>query len=146
MDVVGHAANAIGFAARVSDDCGKVRVQFRPGLIPQTRETILCAEDHVNDNETQGLRHAMGRAFSPCWVEDDIPLGRRPRLAWDRAFGAQVKRKVATPFVSPQLAGDFRIFPLALPRHKKAEIRFDTPRSVATLRARFLETERPILA
>ena len=59
MDVVRHTARAIGFASGVPRHRGKVSVEMWTHSALEERQPILGAENDVDDNESQGLRHGQ---------------------------------------------------------------------------------------
>ena len=90
MDVVRHTARAIGFASGVPRHRGKIGVEMWTQLFVKAWKTILRAEDDVDDDEAQGLRHGkavgessivarLNRAVGPSGLWGNF-LGRCPRL------------------------------------------------------------------
>ena len=99
MNVISHSSSAWAFATRIASDGGEVRVQRGANRCIKAGETILRAEDEVEQDVVERLRHGvnfperhreatMKRAFGAriVWVEN---LGRCPRLVWRRAFGPE---------------------------------------------------------
>ena len=101
MNVVRHATHAISFAAGVSRHRRKIGMQTGPNRKLKMRESIFRAENDVDDNEAEGLRHDLGwlmviwrqglkrfdpelnRAVGPSDFSGTFFLGRCPRLALD---------------------------------------------------------------
>ena len=75
MDVVRHAADARTFASSIASHRGEIGVQRRTNGWDQARQAVLRAEDEMNQDVGERLRHGMDRAFSP-------------RTLWDRQPGA----------------------------------------------------------
>jgi hypothetical protein len=67
MDMILDPAYAKAFAIQVSRNCGEIRMKFWPNFTVDRWQTIICAEDDMNEQEHQGLRHEaiVARAFGP---------------------------------------------------------------------------------
>ena len=86
MDMIGRTAGAEGFRARVAADGRKIGVHSGPDVGAQAWMAVFCAEDDVNDDLAERLRHGgtiaeegfwMNRAFSAgscaCVVPGALP-------------------------------------------------------------------------
>ena len=84
--MIGHAAGAKDFCARAAEDGRKIGVHSRPDVCVQPWVAVFCAEDDVNDDLAERLRHGgtiaeegfwMNRAFSAgscaCVVPGALP-------------------------------------------------------------------------
>lgn len=58
VNVVGNAADVHQFGADVAADCCEIRMYALPHVCIEPRFTIFRAEDDVDDDFTEGLRHA----------------------------------------------------------------------------------------
>ena len=57
MNVVGHTSGAKAFAPRVASDRGEVGVKSGADRSSEDWRAVFCAEDEVNDDEGERLRH-----------------------------------------------------------------------------------------
>ena len=67
MNVVGHAANAETFASRIASDRCKVSVKGSADGSSEDRGAVFGAEDQVDDDEGERLRH--GRKYRPREID-----------------------------------------------------------------------------
>lgn len=93
MNMIRHATDAISFTPRVPCDLGQIGVEVRTQRWIEARKTVLRAEDQMDDDEAEGLRHGFfehGAGFQPfayffrcremSWADGQAGMGR--------AFGA----------------------------------------------------------
>ena len=66
MNVVRNASHSITFTSCVTGHSRKICVKFRTYIIPDDRRTIFCAEDDVDEEIGERLRHTerIDRAYS----------------------------------------------------------------------------------
>jgi hypothetical protein len=57
MNMVSHTADTEGFRARIPADGRKIGMHPGPDVGVQQWIAVFCAEDNVNDNLTERLRH-----------------------------------------------------------------------------------------
>ena len=57
MDVIGGASNTVGFATAIAAYRGQISVHARPDRLIKPGAAVLGAEDNVEDDLAEGLRH-----------------------------------------------------------------------------------------
>ncbi len=57
MRTIGNTANAKALAIGVASYCGEVSMEFGAHFMREQRRTTLCAEDNVNQELRERLRH-----------------------------------------------------------------------------------------
>ena len=92
MNVVHDSAHAKAFAFGVASDSSEVRVECRANGRIEEGGTVLCAEDHMDQNKRERLRHLVDYSsgfqpsystahrtwgFTPCWYKG-APLALSP--------------------------------------------------------------------
>ena len=102
MHMIPDPTDAIRLASRVARDGGEVSVEFWASSGIEQRSTLLRAENNVDDDEAQRLRHDAGVAanrargqpavdgtgFQPSFIFHTNP-GAKPQAGMDCAVGAQ---------------------------------------------------------
>ncbi len=80
MHMVRDTSDAVAFAASVTDDRSKVRIQFRTNRIVQSGSASLRTEDHMhhNERERQWHRHEYRSGLQPSPVTRNTTWGETP--------------------------------------------------------------------
>jgi hypothetical protein len=81
MNMVGHSSHAEAFAVFVANDGSEICVQRRPHILAHQRPAIFGAEDEMNQDKAQCLRH------SADYKSGLPPSGLTRALSWGVAPG-----------------------------------------------------------
>src|SRR5436190_22579598 len=96
MHVIRHAADTVGFTICIARYGGEISVKPGADGFRETRASILRAEDDMDGDKAEGLRHdvkGIETGFQPlliCWA---FNLGRWPGLVWCGPLGLPVQRR-----------------------------------------------------
>jgi len=69
VNVIGNTADMHEFSAHIAADCCEISMHAWLHVCIEPGFTVFCGEDDVNDNFTEGLRHADDDVLNRCWSE-----------------------------------------------------------------------------